>query len=196
MSSSAVIAENVFWITIIVYLLLRIPRKLRARKEHVRTSKRNTIDFFASVFNQLCAGVIPVIYIITKFPSFASYPFYPPFAVTGTITMLAALFCIFRAHFDLGPAFSTRLEIRQEHQLVTRGIYQYVRHPMYLGFLLWACGQAMLLPNWIAGFSGFIGWIFLFGSRVLREEQMMVDEFGDEYRAYMARTMRVIPGVF
>jgi protein-S-isoprenylcysteine O-methyltransferase Ste14 len=67
---------------------------------------------------------------------------------------------------------------------------------MYSAFWLWALAQALLLPNWIAGFSGLVGFGVLYFGRVGREERMMLDAFGDEYRAYAARTRRIIPGVY
>jgi len=56
--------------------------------------------------------------------------------------------------------------------------------------------QALLLPNWIAGVSGIVGFGTLFFFRLQREEAMMLETFGDEYRRYMTRTWRVLPGVF
>ncbi|CEG07319.1 Putative protein-S-isoprenylcysteine methyltransferase [Afipia felis] len=67
---------------------------------------------------------------------------------------------------------------------------------MYAAFWLWALARAFLLPNWIAGPAGLIGFGILFFMRVGREEQMMIDTFGDEYRAYMQRTARVVPGIY
>ena len=64
---------------------------------------------------------------------------------------------------------------------------------MYSAFWLWAIAQALLLPNWIAGFAGLAGFGILFFGRVAREEQMMLETFGDSYRAYMARTGRIFP---
>ena len=55
--------------------------------------------------------------------------------------------------------------------------------------------QALLLSNWIAGFAGLAGFGILFFGRVAREERMMLETFGDSYRAYMARTGRVFPSV-
>jgi len=54
----------------------------------------------------------------------------------------------------------------------------------------------LLLPNWVAGFSGLVGFGILFFGRVAREEGMMLETFGDDYRAYMARTGRVFPSIF
>ena len=59
-----------------------------------------------------------------------------------------------------------------------------------------ALAQALLLPNWIAGLSGFVGFGILFFGRVGREEEMMMQGFGEEYRTYMAHTARVVPWIY
>jgi protein-S-isoprenylcysteine O-methyltransferase Ste14 len=102
----------------------------------------------------------------------------------------------YRVHIELGRNWSDSLEVREQHALVTHGLYRYVRHPMYTAFFMWALAQALLLPNWIAGPAGLVGFGTLFLFRVGREEQMMLDSFGDEYRAYMKRTARLIPGIY
>ena len=165
MALNAIIAENIWWVCLVIYLILRMPHRRRARREPISISKEDLLELVARKFAQICLGIFPLIYIITKFPSFANYPFFPPLLVIGTAAIAAALWCIFRAHHDLGRAFSVTLELREKHPLVTVGIYQYVRHPMYLGFLLWALAQALLLPNWIVGVMGFVGWIAIFGTR-------------------------------
>jgi len=86
--------------------------------------------------------------------------------------------------------------VREQHSLVTTGVYAHVRHPMYAAFWLWALAQFLLLPNWIAGMAGLVGFGVLFFGRVGAEEQMLIDHFGDDYRRYMARTARIIPGVY
>jgi protein-S-isoprenylcysteine O-methyltransferase Ste14 len=50
--------------------------------------------------------------------------------------------------------------------------------------------------NSIGGFAGLLGFGILFIGRVAREEGMMLETFGGDYRAYMARTYRVIPGIY
>ena len=52
-----------------------------------------------------------------------------------------------------------------------------------------------ILPNWIAGLAGLVGFGTLFFGRVAREGRMMLEAFGDSYRAYMARTGRVFPSI-
>jgi protein-S-isoprenylcysteine O-methyltransferase Ste14 len=67
---------------------------------------------------------------------------------------------------------------------------------MYSSFLLSAIAQALLLPNWIAGLSGLVGIAVLFFYRVDKEEAMMTGTFGEQYRAYMRRTARVVPWLY
>ena len=66
---------------------------------------------------------------------------------------------------------------------------------MYSAVWLWAIAQALLLPNWVAGFAGLVGFGILYFGRVAREERMMLETFGDSYRASMARTGRVFPWI-
>jgi protein-S-isoprenylcysteine O-methyltransferase Ste14 len=88
------------------------------------------------------------------------------------------------------------LDVREDHQLITDGIYRKIRHPMYSAFWLWAVAQALLLPNGVAGFAGFVGFKILFFGRIAQEERMMLEAFGSRYHEFMARTYRVIPLIF
>jgi len=190
------IAKLVWVAGVIGWYVIRYPHQRRSgktpiasRRERVREGILLTISF-AGLF------ILPVIYVATGEPQVADYPFHPLLAWLGTAVFAAALIGFYRTHRDLGRFWSVTLEIRQTHELVTTGVYRHVRHPMYAAFFLWAVAQALLLPNWIAGPAGLVGFGTQFGLRVWREERMMEAAFGDAYRAYAARTWRVIPGVF
>ena len=87
------------------------------------------------------------------------------------------------------------LQVRDQHALVKTGVYRLIRHPMYSSFFLLGLAQMLLLPNWLAGISGVMGAGILFAFRVLREERMMLESFGDEYCDYMTRTKRIVPWI-
>ena len=120
----------------------------------------------------------------------------PVLFAVGVVVAAAALIMFRLTHKALGRMWSVSLQLKQDHKLVTSGIYRRLRHPMYTAFWLMALAQALLLPNWIAGPAGLVGFGFLFFSRVGPEERLMEQAFGQEYRDYKARTKRVVPFIY
>ena len=189
-------AKIIWAIGCVAYFIIRYPRMRRSRKTPIvqrHDSRRETLLVGISYTGLF---FIPLFYSITDQPKFANYTFYPVQAWIGLFTLIAAMALLYRTHRDLGRLWSMTLELRGEHKLVTYGVYKSLRHPMYSAFWLWAVSQAFLLPNWVAGLAGLVGFGVLFFARVNREERMMVEKFGDEYRAYMARTRRIIPRIY
>lgn len=139
---------------------------------------------------------LPLVWIFTPVLQFADYSLHPVPVIAGIFCLGLGLWFLFRSHSDLATNWSITLEIREKHQLITHGIYRHVRHPMYLALLLYSSGQALVLPNWVAGPSYLVAFALLFACRVGPEERMLVEEFGKNYEAYMARTKRLIPGVW
>ena len=107
--------------------------------------------------------------------------------------MVASLWLFWRSHTDLGQNWSVSLELRENRELVTAGIYRRIRHPMYSSIWLWALAQAMLLPNWFAGWLVVPAFTAMYFLRTPREERLMCEKFGDQYRAYMRQTGRLFP---
>jgi len=92
----------------------------------------------------------------------------------------------------LGKEWSPQLQLRGEHHLVTTGPYARVRHPLYTAMLGWGVGVALVTANWVFVVLAVVVIVGMM-ARVPREEQMMIEEFGEEYRAYMKRTGRFFP---
>ncbi len=188
---------KIIWLAFGVgWSLLRLTPNRRARKTAVRYSGRDLREYALLAASLTGLGVIPCIYVATHAPRFADYPFVPVASYLGIAVDIAAMWLFHRTHRDLGHNWSVSLDLRERHTLVTTGIYATLRHPMYSGFWLMAVAQALLLPNWVAGPAGLIGFGILFFGRVRREEEMMIAAFGDEYRAYMRRTARVVPWLY
>src|SRR5215475_374689 len=190
------VAKLVWWAGVIGWYAVRYPHQRRSRKTPIAWRGELTRDGILLAISFTGLFIVPVIYVTAGEPRVADYAFRPVLAWFGTALFAGALIGFYLTHRDLGRFWSVTLEIRQTHRLVTTGIYRRVRHPMYAAFFLWAVAQALLLPNWIAGPAGLVGFGTLFGLRVGREELMMEAKFGDAYRAYAARTWRLIPGVF
>ena len=132
---------------------------------------------------------------IGKF-AFAEYALGSGPLVSGVMCLAIGLWLFYQSHADLGTNWSITLEVREQHRLITQGVYRRIRHPMYLALALYSIGQALVIPNWVAGPSNLIAFVILLALRLRAEERMMVEEFGDEYAAYSAQTKRLIPGVW
>lgn len=132
--------------------------------------------------------VLPVVSVVTPWLGFAHFPL--PFWVQmlGAVILAASTWLFWRFHVDLGKFWSPVLEVREGHKLVTNGIYKRIRHPMYSSIFAMFVAQLLLIENWIAGPAGLIIFGLLFFQRVGPDETMMEDQFGDEWRAYKART--------
>jgi protein-S-isoprenylcysteine O-methyltransferase Ste14 len=193
---TASIAKIIWLVFGIAWAILRQRPGKRSRKTPVRYSARGAREFILLGASLTGLGIVPFLYVVTHFPRFADYPFTPVLSYLGVAVDVVCLWMFHRTHRDLGENWSVSLDLRERHTLVTTGIYALVRHPMYSGFWLMALAQVLLLPNWIAGPAGLIGFGILFFGRVRREEEMMITAFGDEYRAYMGRTARVVPWIY
>lgn len=180
----------------ILWFVIRYPHQRRSWRTPIRASARDVRETVLLSVSLTGLGIVPWTYVATGFPRFADYHFSGPLAWVGTVVFAVALWLFHRTHADLGRNWSVSLEVRNGHTLVTGGIYQHIRHPLYAAFWLWAVAQALLLPNWVAGPAGLIGFGTLFFFRIGREEQLMIETFGEEYRAYMRQTARVVPFLF
>src|SRR5262249_32252909 len=132
-------------------------------------------------------------YVFTPWLGFADYHL-PPFAPwCGAALIVGSLWLFWRSHADLGLNWSQTLELRKGHQLITHGVYRSIRHPMDASIWLWCVGQGLLLENWLAGWYALASFAVLYFVRTPREERMMCEAFGEEYREYLSRTGRLFP---
>jgi protein-S-isoprenylcysteine O-methyltransferase Ste14 len=190
------IAKLIWGLGCVAYVVIRYPHQRRARKTAVAQRRVDWREKMLMAISFSGLFLVPLFYVLTDRPALATYPFSQAAAWIGAVVLITSMVLLYVTHRDLGRLWSISLEIRDRHQLVTHGIYEKLRHPMYTSFWLWAISQALLLPNWIAGAAGLIGFGILFFARIGHEEQMMLETFGDDYRAYMARTYRLIPGIY
>ncbi len=185
----------VFLLGFAVYIGIRHVFERRTRGNKKKSSRFDGLEKALLGVVVLGSLVAPMLYLLTPLLSFADYDLPSVIPWCGTAVMLTALWLFWRSHSDLGRNWSVSLEIREEHELITGGVYRAIRHPMYASIWLWSLSQAMLLENWLAGGSALLTFAPLYFSRAPREESMMCEFFGEEYRAYMRRTGRIFPRV-
>lgn len=119
-------------------------------------------------------------------------PWTPAFRWVGIALIVIGFAITVWARLVLGRNWSATVTVKENHELITRGPYRIVRHPIYSGLLLAIIGSALPREDLRAVAAVLV---FLFG--MLRkagiEEGRMIATFGDEYRAYRRRTKAIIP---
>jgi len=179
----------------LVMVVIRAPHGRRSRSVKVAASHKTPLESGLLVLAWV-GFFVPLIWVVSPAFSFAEYPLRNGPLVGGVTCLVSGLWLFYRSHADLGTNWSITLEVREQHQLITQGVYRRIRHPMYLALVLYSVGQALVIPNWVAGPANLIAFAILLALRVRAEERMMLEKFGDEYAAYSARTKRLIPGVW
>jgi protein-S-isoprenylcysteine O-methyltransferase Ste14 len=91
--------------------------------------------------------------------------------------------------------FSGRLRIREGHTLVKHGIYQWIRHPAYLGAMLLFLGIPVMLSSPL-GFLVMLLLVPYLVHRIKLEEKMLTERFGPEYEEYIKKSKKLIPFLF
>ncbi|MEM6700827.1 MAG: protein-S-isoprenylcysteine O-methyltransferase [Bacteroidota bacterium] len=182
-----------FILMVVATVVIRKPHEKRNKDNTITQDNKTNLEKTLLAITSLGMMILPLVYLITPFLSFANYtlPLYVHLIGIAMIPFMLWLF--YRSHKDLGRNWSVTLEIREDHTIVDTGVYKYIRHPMYTAIWIWVIIQALLLNNYIAGLSGIIGYGALYFFRVGREEAMMLEEFGQKYAEYKQRTKRLLP---
>lgn len=103
----------------------------------------------------------------------------------------------FHAYRELGHLYTFAIGIRENHKLITTGLYKYIMHPGYLGQML-SYGAFIIYfhANMLVTLLLVIYLIFSFVNRIKEEEQMLREHFGEEFIEYKTSRSRFIPGLF
>jgi protein-S-isoprenylcysteine O-methyltransferase Ste14 len=166
-------------------------RKYRQDRKAILREEGFAYALLASLWG--LAILVPIVYISTRWLSFADYNLPVWSGWIGIAIFVIALWLLWRSHADLGQNWRMTTELLEEHTLITGGIFKHIRHPMYSAHWLWGIAQILLIHNWIAGLASLVIFIPIYALRIRREEHMMLEQFGDEYRTYMSHTGRILP---
>jgi len=112
----------------------------------------------------------------------------------GVFLSLGGILMLVLTHHTLSTHWSRTLQFKEGHSLITTGPYGLIRHPMYTSLNIIFIGLAIVSSFWPLWILVLLMTIFFF--RITRiEEDMMIDQFGDEYESYIERTGRYLPQV-
>jgi protein-S-isoprenylcysteine O-methyltransferase Ste14 len=190
------IAKIALLVAIAAMIAIRAPYGQRCAGIKVVESRRGRLEIFLLTLMWLGSFILPLIWIATPLLSFADYPLHPVPFFSGVALYAFGLWLFYHSHADLSTNWSISLDLRENHTLVTTGVYRSIRHPMYTAIFLQSIGQALFVPNWIAGPFEFFAFALMFAFRLGPEERMMLERFGTEYENYKVTSKRLIPRVW
>ncbi|MAF39328.1 MAG: hypothetical protein CL696_10740 [Chloroflexi bacterium] len=116
-------------------------------------------------------------------------------SVVGLALIVIGLTINLTAAGTLRRSYSPTLVTREDHELVTRGVYRLLRHPIYLGTIMASVGLPVYVPS-LYGLLTMSALVLLFLRRIGIEERMLTEAFGDAYRTYREATRKLVPFIY
>ncbi|MEO0554681.1 MAG: protein-S-isoprenylcysteine O-methyltransferase [Bacteroidota bacterium] len=189
----SLILKIIYGLSILASVIIRQPHEKRNKANKIVDNQKTTLEKTLLFLVFIGMMILPLLYVFTGILDFANYSLSLALQVLGIVFMGLFVWLFYRSHKDLGQNWSVSLEIRDEHTLVSSGVYSKIRHPMYTAIWFWVIGQSLLLHNYIAGLSGIVAFGLMYLLRVGPEEKMMENTFGEQYKNYKSKTGRLLP---
>jgi len=157
--------------------------------------KENTLSLIAGSIAALTCLIFGAEYIFFPGTFYFTYLLVYPDWIRwlGALLLAGGITLLGLAHYHLGRSFHSLVGSKDEHQLVTSGPYQWIRHPIYTAYLMNYIGGGLLTANLVLTIVPVIFFGFMIINRIPREEQIMREEFGQEYLDLEKRTGRLFP---
>jgi protein-S-isoprenylcysteine O-methyltransferase Ste14 len=179
---------NTCWVVFLLYWLVsaRSVKPTKEQTDGIGGYWHYALVFFA--FLLLNAPVSPLTAPIVAPSSFA-------IGVLSSVCALLGLGIAIVARRTLAGNWSGSVTFKQDHTLVTTGIYGYMRHPIYTGVLLMFTGTALLVGT-LGAVAGFLTMFLTLWLKLKQEEALMRRHFPRDYPVYEERVKALIPYVF
>jgi protein-S-isoprenylcysteine O-methyltransferase Ste14 len=188
--------HTLFVVGFLLFMGIRVYYHRRASREGGRMDVRESR---AAILLRL-ALAIPLVGLLTAylirpqildgarvdFPEWAS--------LLGLLLMVVTFPLIVWVQESLGANFNTILGTRERGSLVTHGPYRWVRHPMYSVLFVYMLSILLMTENLLVGGIFLGAFLATIASRIDREEAILEEKYGEDYRHYKRRTPRFLPG--
>ena len=193
MMNSSLLFKIVYCIFLFIYGLIRFIFAKGIKNIKIKKSKDDIFEKIKDFIAFLGMAFIPLISVFTPFLN--NFEIKIPLLILffSIIGIALDLYFFYLIHKQLGINWSPILEIKEYQKLIKDGVYKYIRHPMYTQLLLWNILQGILLSNYFVEFFGILTMVIFYFSRINSEEELMIEEFGEEYIKYMENTGRLFP---
>ena len=175
-------------VLVVILALYSVTEYLIQKHFHPKTTNRSNFLITPEYLFAFSLGIIELIIESIWFP-IKNSPKNPLFTI-GLIMIAIGLTIRFSAILHAGKNFNHTIQFRRtsDHVLVTDGIYKYIRHPSYLGFLIFAVGTQVFYSNPICIIGFYVKLYTWFKARIRVEEDALCRMFPGEYQQYRAKT--------
>ncbi len=182
------IVNGCWLVFVVIWLLAAISTKRTVYRESHRQRLRYWTLFVVACLLLINGWRLPYPLNLRIIPRVA------PVAWVAAALCIAGLLVALWARMIIGRNWSGMVTLKEQHELVERGPYRFVRHPIYTGMLTMFFATALLQRH----LAGFVGVLLMFASFWIKlglEENLMLQQFPERYAAYRQRTKRIIPFV-
>ena len=180
------ISSKIWFVWAIVWLLMAAWSKPSKRREFPWQRLEHVIPLmigFLLIYNHRCAW---------NFLADRIVPQNSVVAITGLLLTAGGLVFAVWARIVLGANWSGTVTIKSGHNLIRRGPYRWIRHPIYTGLLISLVGT-LTLQGEVRAFLGFAFALFALYRKAKREEQFLSDEFGEGFAEHTKQTGMFLP---
>lgn len=180
---------------ILITMAIGIPHRIKAAASGERISHKEEGYLFAGTLRAagLFLGIITLAYLLNPATvSWAVIPLPSWLRWLGVVTAFATMGLFYWTLASLGKNLTDTVVTRKNAVLVTHGPYRWVRHPFYVCAALLMASVNVLAANLLIGIAS-LTVLSLLAIRTPKEEQLLIERFGDEYRRYIETTGKCIP---
>ncbi len=192
-------SEDPLRIAVVVVMVLTVAvtafHRIQAASSGEKISRQHEGYLFAATLrlSGLCLFIATLAYVIRPASvQWASFPLPVWFRWVGIVTGILCSLLMYWTLNSLGKNLTDTVVTRAEATLVTQGPYRWVRHPFYVTTALLMASVTVLAANWLIGAASVLV-LGLLAVRTPKEERMLIEKFGQQYRGYMATTGRFFP---
>ena len=132
-------------------------------------------------------------YLISEYFPLWRNPFV---SILGILIFIIGGFIVIAGRYQLKQFGEGILTIKEDHKLITSGIYKYIRHPIYGGGIIGIIGFYCAFQSLVVLIIMSVVYFVIFRHRLLFEEELLIEEFGDQYKEYRKKTKLLIPFLY
>lgn len=181
-------------VTLALLIIWRVYWFIHTKEAAIKKPKTNNEPRTLEQFYNILAAA----FVIVNLLGFVIFPFRNlSIQIFGFVLVILGFIegIIARKTLDVNWTESYEYQIKREHELISKGIYKYVRHPIYGGILIMVNG-ALILAGSYTVILYFLIMFLIIKSYARREEKLLTKHFGKKYLEYKKTTKKFIPFVY